>query len=364
MIEKFRMCRWSIELRTDNCNIQAVVARVLILAAGVLGLTSPALSQAADTSFPRYTAMVDAYRAGDRAAITELGTWPVADVGRVLGEAAAAGTRFAEAAALLHTEVAAARATADWDRSAAHLAAAGALAQSLPSQEETFVQRQYTLAASILLSRGDADAARQWVDRGLTLDEFSAPLRTAAGAIEELLAHLADPECTGRDCTAGTANGSNAVHLHAAERHYRTALQRDAMFAEAHLRLGRVLSILGNEQEADAELAAAVSSPSPRVRYLAHLFRADLATRRPDEGAARREYEAARMDMPGAQTPYFALSHLDEAAGNAGRARETLAQFTRRESSASADPWWGYQNGALDDDTLQWLIAYVRQQPR
>jgi Tfp pilus assembly protein PilF len=151
------------------------------------------------------------------------------------------------------------------------------------------------------------------------------------------------------------------ARLAAAERDYRVALERDAMFVEARLRLGRVLARQGKDDEADAALTAAAAGDTARVRYLAHLFRGELADHRGDLAAARREYEAAMKEAPECQTPYLALGHLEDAAGNAARARQLVGQLAQLGPTSTDDPWWSYQNGGINRDALQWLIDYVRR---
>lgn len=327
----------------------------LLLACGVL-TASPCAAQA--PSFDRYSGLVNAYRSGDVAAVTGLATWAPADIERMLAPAAAGGPRFTETAALLHADVAIASAATDWLRGAAHLAASEALVRSLPPASEPFAERYYALVITLFLARGDADRARQWADRGLALFEFSAPIRTASGMVEELVAHLADPECVDSGCAAGGAS-LVPLRLAAAEREYRVALERDPSLVEARLRLGRVLSLLDQRDEAAAAFARVIETGPPRARYLAYLFRGSM-TRGAGNGAdARRDYEAAMALDPAGQTARLALSHLAEASGDARRARQLVAVTGR--ADGSVDPWWIYQNGGLDRDTLQWLIDYVRR---
>jgi hypothetical protein len=41
-------------------------------------------------------------------------------------------------------------------------------------------------------------------------------------------------------------------------------------------------------------------------------------------------------------------------------ARRLLAPLTAA-APVVEDPWWSYQNGGLDEETLAWLHDYVRQ---
>jgi Flp pilus assembly protein TadD len=122
-----------------------------------------------------------------------------------------------------------------------------------------------------------------------------------------------------------------------------------------------VLALLERDDEALAELTLVVEGDaSPRQRYLAHLFRGAVSAGRGDTVAARSAYEAAMALAPGRQTALLAMSHLEETAGNVARARALLAPLASG-GADDEDPWWTYQNGGLDEETLAWLRDYVRQ---
>ncbi|MGE3402123.1 MAG: tetratricopeptide repeat protein [Vicinamibacterales bacterium] len=333
---------------------------VLLLLVTLLIAAPPPAAQQADGLPARYGAVVEAYRAGAADAAQEAATWPREELTRAPALAAGRGPRFAEAAALLHLRVASNTAASDWARGSAHLDTASALVQSLPPEEERFAERYYAVVATLFLAHGDVDGARAWVERGLQLFEFSAPIRTASGMVEELFAHRADPECAGLGCPAGAGRTLVPERLRQAAREYELALQRDPALAEARLRRGRVLSLLERDEEAIADLEPVVSSGTPRQQYLAHLFRGAIAVRRRDAATARQSYEAARALAPGRQTPLLALSHLDESLGDVAAARRLLAPLAAA-APAAGDPWWSYQNGGLDEETLAWLHDYVRQ---
>ena len=74
---------------------------------------------------------------------------------------------------------------------------------------------------------------------------------------------------------------------------------------------------------------------------------------------ARREYEAAAAILPGTQTPLLALGHLEESVGNPAKARALLTPLAQ--AAAAADPWWSYQNGGVDAEMFEWLLAYIRR---
>jgi predicted negative regulator of RcsB-dependent stress response len=335
---------------------------MLFVLVASLATTVPLPAQGDAARLSRYPALVDAYRSGSVDPAREVAAWPLDDVERLPPLAAGRGPRFAEAAALLHLRVAIDAASTDWSRGGAHLGASSALVQSLPPEEESFGERYYAVVTTLFLAHGDVDGARMWVERGLQLFQFSAPIRTASGMVEELLAHMADPECAGLGCPAG-ARTLVPARLAQAEREYGLALQRAPAYAEALLRRGRVRSLLEQDEEALQDLDAVIDAGSARQRYLAHLFRGAVMIRRGDAAAARQAYAAAQGLAPGRQTPLLALSHLEESLGNVLQARRLLAPLAvaAGNSAGDRDPWWSYQNGGLDEEGLAWLHAYVRQ---
>jgi tetratricopeptide (TPR) repeat protein len=106
--------------------------------------------------------------------------------------------------------------------------------------------------------------------------------------------------------------GSKEEELKEAEKLYRKALRVNPDFAEAHLRLGRVLLLLGRPQQAYPELREAAGKiEDSQLSYYAALYlgRALEALSRPD--AARQQYERAARLYPTAQSPLLALSQLE-----------------------------------------------------
>jgi tetratricopeptide (TPR) repeat protein len=137
-----------------------------------------------------------------------------------------------------------------------------------------------------------------------------------------------------------------AFRLEQAVAGYRQATVLDPTLAEAHLRLGHALLLLGKTEEADAALARALDATAdPRWRYLAEMLRADAADAGGDRAAARRRYQAALEAWPEAQSPVLALSRLDASAGDWPAAQARLAAFGPRAGGRSEDPWWAYGFG-------------------
>jgi tetratricopeptide (TPR) repeat protein len=148
--------------------------------------------------------------------------------------------------------------------------------------------------------------------------------------------------------------------MKAAVNDYVQALSIDSHNAEAHLRLGWVRVFLADGR-AKAELDAAVADArDDEVRYLAHLFLGGLAERENDLADALQEFELARTAGPDFQTPYVALSRVEQALGHDGRARELALVGLQLEKSAADDPWWDHRIG-FDRESLYWLRDEVRR---
>jgi tetratricopeptide (TPR) repeat protein len=141
-----------------------------------------------------------------------------------------------------------------------------------------------------------------------------------------------------------------------AESHYRRALEFDPALEEARLRLGRVLSLRNDLKGARLELEPlARSAALPRIRYLAHLFLGAVAEYQNDLAAARVAYLDALSIGPDCQTPYIALTFVEQAMGHGDSARALMARYAALSKDTTRDPWWAYQNGGIDAESLVWL---------
>jgi predicted Zn-dependent protease len=144
------------------------------------------------------------------------------------------------------------------------------------------------------------------------------------------------------------------VDLDQADHAYREALSADSTSEEARLRLGRVLSLRGKDEDARTELESVLQQThDARIGYLAHLFLAQLAMRRNDATTAAGEYSAAIAADPASRAPYVGLSSLALLAGDEARARESIREWTTRAPSSALDPWTTYRPGL---DQLQSML--------
>jgi VWFA-related protein len=133
-----------------------------------------------------------------------------------------------------------------------------------------------------------------------------------------------------------------------AEELYRKAIAANAGHAEAHLRLGRVLSLTSRSDAALSELQVAAGSRDPRVHYLASMFQGGVQETATRLDVAVACYEEALRTCPSCLSAGLALSHAQRRSGDPDLAARTLDAATSRDATAAFDDyWWHYPLGAL-----------------
>jgi tetratricopeptide (TPR) repeat protein len=146
------------------------------------------------------------------------------------------------------------------------------------------------------------------------------------------------------------AIGSERAELRDAEKYYRRAVEVNPELAEAHLRLGRVLSLTGRYTEAGEHLRKSIaltgttSGDAGLFEYFGSLFLGAVEEALGHRDIAKGSYERAAALYPLAQSPRLALSALARRAGNRdGALREIQQVFDLSPRNAVAsDPWWTY----------------------
>jgi tetratricopeptide (TPR) repeat protein len=141
------------------------------------------------------------------------------------------------------------------------------------------------------------------------------------------------------------AAGTSQQFLTTARGWLRKAAARSPDASEVRLRLGRVLFLLGDLDEADAELRRfKAAAKDPISEYLVQLFLGDICERRGDRAAARAAYEKAVDILPDAQSGRLAAAWIAYVEGLRPVAAETVVT-SLSEPSSQADPWWWYVLG-------------------
>jgi tetratricopeptide (TPR) repeat protein len=304
-----------------------------------------------------YRELVYEYRRGEQdRSITAIIGWSDADMARVRGrftavqKSPAASTTPAAmilamlpAAVMLHTE---AGLYLSWkgDAKAAwrQWSQALAVAEASPTDSQAgFLRAWYRAFGLFCTGSYIATDAIRVLDLGRARFPDDALIALAlAQAYEARGTSLA-----GSGAGPGRLQASSA-DLGAAEGIYRELLSRDPSQAEARLRLGRVLELRGQRDQALAEMGQAAAAPDKRVQYLSHLFAGDLLRRQSRIPEARQQLAQALAAWPSGQAAALSLAETLHAAGDGEAAAKTLATALGAGASMpTPDPFRTYQCG-------------------
>jgi tetratricopeptide (TPR) repeat protein len=196
--------------------------------------------------------------------------------------------------------------------------------------------------------------------QGLKVLGDETRLRFAAGSVEEALASprvqdaMAASAASPVDVWGELSNEwpSPRVRLNRAADELGRALKREPHPPDAHLRLGRVLVLLGDLPRAREQLqrARAEAPDDTFVTYHASMFLGDLDERVGQFDRAEAEYRKAASVAPLAQAPRTALSHLLRASGRVREALDLVSTFLAISPPGSLgdeqEPWLSYGLGA------------------
>ncbi len=139
--------------------------------------------------------------------------------------------------------------------------------------------------------------------------------------------------------------GSKESELRLARHFFEKSIAGNPDLAEVHMRLGRVLGLLGFHLQSISELQkAAVLLKDPQLLYYTVLFLGcefEILFRK-DE--ARDQYEHAATLFPAAQSPLFALSRLSAGSDDAKGALDAVQRVFALQviDFRNDDPWWAY----------------------
>ncbi len=315
------------------------------------------------SEYPRWMELVEQHQPGvrDAAAQSLLAKWTSLKIGEAVASIEHANLEPGVAsrvkrAVLLHTDVATfSMDDADTPDAASiattaslHFGVALELVNWLAKRDRTerpFVLSWYRLTGALLSSHLEVVSAPVFFRRALGLFPDDADLLVMAGAVQELLASPRYQEMA--DASGWTTSGSADDHLRQAEALYPRALAGAPSFAEARLRLGRVIGLQGRHEQALEALTIASDEELPdRLRYFLCVFIGDEegALNRPEP--ARRAYERAIALRPEASFAWLALSRTERLAGHrtdAVHAVERMLAVRQKQP----DPWSEYYSAGL-----------------
>ena len=201
--------------------------------------------------------------------------------------------------------------------------------------------------------------AAYYAGLGLAAFPDNTLLRVDNGIVFEMRAGLNDRNLKGVSRAKITVNTKIAGMLRNAAAEYGRALQGDPRSSVARLHRGWVRFLLFDDR-ARADFDAVLADASEdSARYLAHLFLGSVAERERRWNDALQEYNAAHTIGPAYQTPYLAMSALEERLGHAVRARDLMLQCAQLVQTG-VDPWWTYHLDTIDLEALSRLRTAAR----
>jgi tetratricopeptide (TPR) repeat protein len=225
--------------------------------------------------------------------------------------------------------------------------------------DDPFVAQWYHAQAAYLISTrryGEAtpglrraaqlfpDDARVLFDRACLAEAMGLP--RVAQVVMELGAGSAGRVSVGTGPAAGSVEFSETVVNTDAERLFRRVLEIEGSWAQARVRLGRLLLVRRRYAEADTELTRALAQTSDASSaYLAHLFasRACVHLGRLDEAAAH--IDRALDLVPNAQSALLAKSQLALQRADIPGAVAPMARLAPGKDKRPTDPWMLYETG-------------------
>ena len=239
--------------------------------------------------------------------------------------------------------------------------------QASEQQRELAITWFRTVTAVFSQRLNFADLQPHLSDAAHHLADEPGVLFDAGCAAETLASPLLQATIRSRLPQRSPAPNSSLTFLRDAEKKYRAARQAMPDHRESHVRLGRVLSLMGRYDEALNELETAVRLHSDTVvDYFNWLFLGDVLThtRRFDDAVAA--FVRAGSLYPDAGAPQLGVSRVHSEEGNLSGARAALANLirTRPEAALGADPRWHYDrcNGRNSDSVYQRFIERFKQE--
>jgi tetratricopeptide (TPR) repeat protein len=234
-----------------------------------------------------------------------------------------------------------------------------------------FASRWYVATSRLLLHSTRFNAVHNLLALGRKRLPGDAAVLFESGTMEEFIATHPSRDISrdlaGRmslshsDSVANDLLKDHGNQLIAAERWLRESMTRDSSRVFTQLHLGRVLMLLGRDDEA-VRLLDAVAATSPEHAYLAHLFRGAIEERRGSLDAASDFYRAAAAIDASRQVAVIALSQVLQRQGR-GEESRALLELLLKTGSADEDPRWLYffERSKMVEERLEALFSEMRK---
>jgi predicted Zn-dependent protease len=239
------------------------------------------------------------------------------------------------------------------------------------AEVRAFASRWYVATSRLLLHSTRFNAAHNLLALGRKRLPGDAAVLFESGTMEEFIATHPSRDISrdlaGRmslshsDSVANDLLKDHGNQLVAAERWLRESITRDSSRVVTQLHLGRVLMLLGRDDEAVRRLDA-VAAASPEHAYLAHLFRGAIEERRGSLDAACDSYRAAAAIDASRQVAVIALSQVLQRQGRGEESRALLEQLLKM-GPADEDPRWLYffERSKMVEERLEALFSEMRK---
>ena len=229
-----------------------------------------------------------------------------------------------------------------------------------PSPASDEMVRLWYRATAAWMQKGE-HLNRGHLDRGRTFFPKDADILFLLGCLHET---FADAQVQGVVRSAVLPTGvvmdmlDERTELKAAEELLKAAVDVRPEFAEARLRLGRVLALRGRYPDAISELRLALQTlpaDPPELRYYGELFLGGAEEGASHFNESRAAYERASALFPLAQSPFMGLSELARRRGDRVSSLAAMQKVFALPpvEGDRVDPWWTYHViQARDADTL------------